>query len=102
MHATLQLPCEHPGCNRWFKTPGGRTKHRLAAHPIISQPCRTPSPSLPQSPPMRPQSSLGSFPAENEDQNNPDQQWDEELRMGGTLRRVLHPYLNGKVVLFHI
>ena len=98
---SLQLPCKHPGCNLWFKTPGGRTKHRLAAHPVNSQQYRNPPLSprpLPDSP-VSPPSSGPSCQAGNENENFPDQQPHEELRMGGTLRRVFHPYLNGKVTL---
>ncbi|KAF8431063.1 hypothetical protein L210DRAFT_3614552 [Boletus edulis BED1] len=100
-HIALQLPCEHPGCNRWFKTHGGRTKHRLAAHPTITRPSRNPSP--PSNPPLRPPPSPGTFQPGNQDEDNFDEQQDNsdeqqegELRMGGTLRRVSHPYLNGQ------
>ncbi|KAG1759770.1 hypothetical protein EDD22DRAFT_955544 [Suillus occidentalis] len=34
----LQLACGHAGCNRFFKTGAGRTKHILSAHPVISSP----------------------------------------------------------------
>lgn len=106
----LQLPCEHHGCNRWFKTSGGRTKHRLAAHPTTTNhqwdrnppPSRSPPPN-PSSEPLRlPSLSPGPPQDGNEDENGLDQQWQhEELRMGGSLRRVFHPYLNGtKVVSF--
>ena len=33
-----QVPCGHTGCNRFFKTTAGRTKHILSAHPIVSSP----------------------------------------------------------------
>ena len=48
-HSTLQLPCDHPSCQRYFKSAAGRTKHRLSAHPTIPQPVpapRSPSPKL--------------------------------------------------------
>ncbi|KAG0701710.1 hypothetical protein DFH29DRAFT_1000020 [Suillus ampliporus] len=32
----FQVPCGHAGCNRFFKTTAGRTKHVLSAHPIVS------------------------------------------------------------------
>jgi hypothetical protein len=34
----LQLTCGHAGCNQFFKTGAGRTKHILSAHPVISSP----------------------------------------------------------------
>ncbi|KAG2123012.1 hypothetical protein BD769DRAFT_1629093 [Suillus cothurnatus] len=34
----LQLACGHAGCNWFFKTGAGRTKHILSAHPVISSP----------------------------------------------------------------
>ena len=98
-NVVLQLPCEQPGCNRWFKTPGGRTKHRLAAHPTMHQPCRSLSPPPPLSPSTHPHPPPRSSQVENGDHCNPTHQRHEELRMGGTLRRVFHPRLNGNVVL---
>ncbi|KAG1787529.1 uncharacterized protein HD556DRAFT_1434418 [Suillus plorans] len=47
-HSTLQLPCGHPSCQRYFKTAAGRTKHRLSAHPIIPQPVSAPCPPFPE------------------------------------------------------
>ncbi|KAG1865640.1 hypothetical protein C8R48DRAFT_772635 [Suillus tomentosus] len=47
-HSTLQLPCGHPSCQRYFKTAAGRTKHRLSAHPIIPQPVSAPCPPSPE------------------------------------------------------
>ncbi|KAG2135326.1 hypothetical protein DEU56DRAFT_738053 [Suillus clintonianus] len=49
-HSTLQLPCGHQNCQRYFKTAAGRTKHRLSAHPTIPRPIpshRSVSPELP-------------------------------------------------------
>ncbi|KAG9309280.1 hypothetical protein JVU11DRAFT_10764 [Chiua virens] len=42
-----------------------------------------------------------SFGTEDKDHGNSEQQYHEELRMGGTLRRVFHPHLNSNLILIH-
>lgn len=100
-----QLPCERLGCNRWFKTLAGRTKHYLAAHPTIHDSHGTSLP--PSAPSLDPSTCFHSSLArpsdtENRGHLNPDRQCHEELRMGGTLRQVFHPHLNGKFDLFAV
>ncbi|KIN94804.1 hypothetical protein M404DRAFT_11226 [Pisolithus tinctorius Marx 270] len=34
----LQLPCAHPSCKQYFKTPAGHTKHVHVTHPVIAPP----------------------------------------------------------------
>ncbi|OJA21424.1 hypothetical protein AZE42_13339, partial [Rhizopogon vesiculosus] len=35
-HVPYQFPCGHPHCKRYFKTLGGRTRHRNSLHPILN------------------------------------------------------------------
>ncbi|KAI6017636.1 hypothetical protein BKA83DRAFT_4128217 [Pisolithus microcarpus] len=36
--SALQLPCDQPGCNRWFRNLSGLTKHKRTTHPSFSHP----------------------------------------------------------------
>ncbi|KIJ62072.1 hypothetical protein HYDPIDRAFT_95108 [Hydnomerulius pinastri MD-312] len=58
VHSALQYPCERAGCQRFFKTLGGRTKHMRSAH--------LPVPPLPQVQPP-PAQSLINPPADELD-----------------------------------
>ncbi|KIJ07272.1 hypothetical protein PAXINDRAFT_90695 [Paxillus involutus ATCC 200175] len=55
-HNSLQIPCGKPGCQRWFKSKAGRTRHHHSAHPDLPPSVRhnrgTPQPDPP--PPRTP------------------------------------------------
>ncbi|KIK12998.1 hypothetical protein PISMIDRAFT_119757 [Pisolithus microcarpus 441] len=36
--SALQLPCDQPGCNRWFRNLSGLTKHKRTTHPSFKDP----------------------------------------------------------------
>ena len=110
-NAVRQLPCSHPGCNRYFKTSAGRTKHRHANHPII-----TPSPTAPVGPSSLPQN--GQDPDAPDLELNPLSENDTESGLGPStplhamesqfygpgdrLYRNYHPKLTGNVTDFKI
>jgi len=120
-----QLPCGHPGYNRYFKTSAGRTKHRHANHPIImpSDPPRAPTPPLrsptrPVSPSFQPQNGQDQGTPDWEG-SNPLNENDTESGSGGPptplhpmesqfygsgdrLYRNYHPKLTGNVTDFNI
>jgi len=102
-----QLPCGHPGCNRYFKTSAGRTKHRHAQHPIItpSDPPQILTPSLP--------SSTGSEELNPLSDNGMESGWggpptplhtidSQFYGPGDKLYRNYHPKLTGNVTCFVI
>ena len=120
-----QLPCGHPGCNWYFKTLAGRTKHRHASHSVITPSGlpRISSPSLPSSPdsvgpPFHPQNDQDQDARDWEDLNPLNENVMESglegfptpfdsiesqfYGPGDRLYRNYHPKLTGNVTYFNM
>ncbi|KIK21860.1 hypothetical protein PISMIDRAFT_12004 [Pisolithus microcarpus 441] len=112
----LQLPCDHLGCNRYFKTPAGRTKHKHASHPVITPskpPClsspsphspihaSSPVPHSPSSPLFKPEIGTADYEA-FEPADEPPPTWSHMIESefhgpGDKLYRNYHPKLSARL-----
>ena len=103
-----QLPCDEPGCGRWFRNLSGLTQHKRTFHPCFS--CRAQDPPdcvespnrfEPDDYPMSP--GPEHAPVDGHQSDDPFSHEDGALRAeyidsGRKLYRNYHPTLNGKFV----
>ncbi|KAF8834422.1 hypothetical protein BDN67DRAFT_985332 [Paxillus ammoniavirescens] len=111
---SLQVPCSKPGCQWWFKTKAGRTKHHHSIHPDLppavpqAHDCRSEEPNQPLPHTLTPVphqnepgsqgfSPLPNSPARSHSDSQGSPQVQAEFHgCGDRLYRNYHPLLDGR------
>ncbi|KAH9988333.1 hypothetical protein BJV77DRAFT_1061430 [Russula vinacea] len=88
-------PCLHPGCKRWFKTPGGRTCHTRSKHPPETHQYRPPTSSDGRS--TERWELDGDVPAQVHSDRESAEHRAGENEHRPKFVRIFHPIINGQI-----